>query len=106
MRLGSTALAPWLSWPLGDHSFSDGAAVRPPRTVVDHTHADVLHTIESDAAACARVFGPFPVPVRMLDAPHLAAADYLRAQGVSVSVASHDGRMGEAARALGFPLAL
>ncbi len=57
-------------------------------------------------AACARVFGPFPVPGRTLDALHLAAADYLRAQGVSVSIASYDIRMCEAARALGFPLAL
>jgi hypothetical protein len=64
-----------------------------------------LNTVELDAAACARCFSPFPAPVRTLDALHLAAADYLRAQGVQVDVASYDTRMCDAARALGFALA-
>jgi predicted nucleic acid-binding protein len=61
-----------------------------------------VHTVELDAAACVRVFSPFPVPVRTLDALHLAAADHLRAQGVDVEIASYDERLRAAARALGF----
>ncbi len=49
-----------------------------------------------------RVFSPFPVPVRTLDALHLAAADHLRAQGIDVEIASYDERLRAAARALGF----
>lgn len=46
----------------------------------------------------------FPVPVRTLDAPHLASCDYLRNQGQSVSLASYDHRMTTAARALAMPV--
>jgi hypothetical protein len=63
-----------------------------------------MSTLELDAGACARVFSPFPVPVRTLDALHLAAADHLRTQGVDVEFATYDARMCEAARALGFAI--
>jgi predicted nucleic acid-binding protein len=43
-------------------------------------------------------------PVRTLDAIHLASADFLRAQGQSVTVATYDARMAGAARAMGFEL--
>lgn len=52
----------------------------------------------------ARALEPFSRPVRTLDAIHLASADFLRAQGQEVTVATYDARMGEAARALGFEL--
>ena len=61
-----------------------------------------MSTIELDPGACGRVFSPFPIPVRTLDALHLAAADHLRMHGVDVTVASYDSRMCEAARAVGF----
>ena len=63
-----------------------------------------IGTVELDAAACTRVSSPFPVPVRTLDALHLAAADHVRARGVSVELASYDERMCEAARSLGFEI--
>lgn len=53
----------------------------------------------------ARALEPFPLPVRTLDALHLASADFLRAQGQRVSLASYDERMIAAARALRLPLA-
>lgn len=59
-------------------------------------------TIDLDLAACSRCFSPFPVPVRTLDALHLAAADYLRAQGIRVDIATYDERMRAAAEAMGF----
>lgn len=53
----------------------------------------------------ARALEPFPVPVRTLDALHLASLDFLSRAGQRVQLATYDQRMVEAARALGFPLA-
>ena len=50
-----------------------------------------------------RALDPFPAPVRTLDAIHLAAIEFIRAQGVSVQLASYDERMVDAARHLGIP---
>jgi hypothetical protein len=44
---------------------------------------------------------PFPVPVRTLDAIHLAALEFIRAQQQSVQLASYDERLVAAARLLG-----
>jgi hypothetical protein len=44
---------------------------------------------------------PFPVPVRTLDAIHLAAMEFIRAQGASVQLASYDERLVGTARLLG-----
>jgi hypothetical protein len=52
----------------------------------------------------SRAQEPFPVPVRTLDALHLASADFLRQQGVTVAMASYDSRMLGAARALELPI--
>ena len=48
-----------------------------------------------------RAAQPFPVPVRTLDALHLASMAFLREQGVPVSLASYDRRLSAAAEALG-----
>jgi len=47
---------------------------------------------------------PFPQPVRTLDALHLASADFLRASGAKLAIASYDDRLRAAAEALGFGL--
>jgi hypothetical protein len=52
----------------------------------------------------ARALDPFPVPVRTLDALHLASMAYLRANGRPVALASYDERLLHAARSLDFPL--
>ena len=52
----------------------------------------------------ARALTEFPVPVRTLDALHLASIDFLRRQGQSVELATYDRRMTDAARTLGFPI--
>ena len=54
--------------------------------------------------ALRRALQPFPIAVRTLDGLHLATIEFLRGQGESVQLASYDGRMVEAARALGVPL--
>ena len=48
-----------------------------------------------------RATEPFPVPVRSLDALHLAAMSFLDEQGVEVRVASYDRRLVAGAEALG-----
>jgi len=64
-----------------------------------------LAFLELDRPVLARALEPFPVPTRTLDALHLAAADFLRRQGVAVSVASYDERFVALARKLEFAIA-
>lgn len=52
----------------------------------------------------SRALEPFPVPVRTLDALHLASLEFLRSRGQTVELASYDDRLLAAARALGVPL--
>ena len=59
--------------------------------------------IEMVPPVLRRALDPFPAPVRTLDAIHLAAIEFIRAQGVSVQLASYDERMVGAARLLGIP---
>jgi hypothetical protein len=48
-----------------------------------------------------RVLEPFPIPVRTLDAIHLAAIEFIRSQGASLQLASYDERLVGAARQFG-----
>ena len=52
----------------------------------------------------ARALEPFPIPVRTLDALHLATMAFLREQGQRIELASYDARLLTAARALGIPI--
>jgi predicted nucleic acid-binding protein len=76
------------------------------------SHGDVTRRLldgvafeELDRDVLARALDPFPVPLRTLDALHLATLEYLRARGRRLALASFDRRMLDAARALGIPLA-
>lgn len=53
----------------------------------------------------ARALAPFPVPVRTLDALHLASIEFLRGLGQRPSLATYDQRLAVAAEALAIPLA-
>jgi predicted nucleic acid-binding protein len=53
----------------------------------------------------ARALEPFPVPVRTLDALHLASVHFLLAQGKGIELATYDERLATAARRLGITLA-
>jgi hypothetical protein len=57
--------------------------------------------IEMVGPVLTRALQPFPVPVRTLDAIHLAALEFIRAQKQSVLLASYDERLVAAARLLG-----
>lgn len=63
-----------------------------------------LAFLELAPPVLARALDPFPIPVRTLDALHLASVDFLRAQRQTVELASYDLRMIEAARRLRIPL--
>lgn len=60
-----------------------------------------LAFLELARPVLARAVEPFPLPVRTLDALHLASVEFLRAQGQRMAVASYDSRFLTAARRLG-----
>jgi len=63
-----------------------------------------LAILELTPNVLARVLEPFPLPVRTLDAMHLASADFLRGQKQKVEIASYDERMSAAALKMGFSI--
>lgn len=71
------------------------------------THGDAVRSllsrvaiVELSPAVLTRELDAFPTPVRTLDALHLASMDFLLKHGQSVSLASYDERLIDAARAL------
>jgi hypothetical protein len=57
-----------------------------------------LAFLELAPPVLARALEPFPLPVRLLDALHLASIEFLRSQRQEVSLASYDARMLSVAR--------
>jgi predicted nucleic acid-binding protein len=64
-----------------------------------------LRLLELTPSVLARALEPFPVPVRTLDALHLATIEFIRREGEAVELASYDNRLLVAAQALGVTLA-
>ena len=60
--------------------------------------------LELSPPVLARALEPLPLPVRTLDALHLASCEYLRSQGQTVALASYDRRMTDVARAMDVPV--
>lgn len=60
-----------------------------------------LVLVELSPVVLARALEPFPVPVRTLDALHLATALYLVERRARTTLATYDRRMAAAARAVG-----
>lgn len=60
--------------------------------------------LELAAPVLARALEAFPIPVRTLDALHLASLDFLSNRGQEVRLASYDDRQIEVARKLKVPL--
>jgi hypothetical protein len=72
------------------------------------SHGDMVRALlgrvallELAAPVLARALEPFPMPVRTLDAFHLASLEFLRSHGQTVRLASYDERLLSAARRLG-----
>ena len=75
------------------------------------SHAEVAHEIinriamlEMSSAVLERAVRAFPLPVRTLDALHLATFDFVWRQNHAVQLASYDRRMVKVARMMGLPL--
>ena len=75
------------------------------------THSELVRAligrvflIELDREILARAVDPFSVPVRTLDAIHLATADFMQSRGQDLRLATFDQRMQAGARALRIPL--
>ena len=60
--------------------------------------------LELTPPVLSRALAAFPVPLRTLDALHVASIEHLRGQAQNVELATYDRRMTDAARALGIPL--
>jgi predicted nucleic acid-binding protein len=63
-----------------------------------------LSMVELSPLTLRRALEPFPLPVRTLDALHLAALDYVRSQRLAVRLATYDERMARAAQAMDIAL--
>ncbi|MDQ3408207.1 MAG: PIN domain-containing protein [Chloroflexota bacterium] len=63
-----------------------------------------LAFLELAPGVLARALDPFPIPVRTLDALHLASIDFLRGMGQRPTLATYDHRLSDAATALDIPL--
>ena len=63
-----------------------------------------ISLLELAPLVLARALDPFPIPVRTLDALHLASCRFLQDRGQSIELATYDDRMANAGRALGIPL--
>jgi predicted nucleic acid-binding protein len=64
---------------------------------------DAVAVVELTPLVLARALEPFPIPVRTLDALHLATMGFLQEQGQRIELASYDARLLTAAGALGIP---
>jgi hypothetical protein len=78
---------------------------------LDRSHGDDVRALIARVSLVAlapivleRALAPFPLPVRTLDAIHLASMEYLRARGQVIELASYDQRLCSVARALNFSL--
>jgi predicted nucleic acid-binding protein len=60
-----------------------------------------LTLVELSPLVLERALEPWPMPVRTLDALHLATALYLTEQRAPITLATYDHRMAEAAQAVG-----
>lgn len=83
------------------------ATVRIRALGLERSHGEALRKalarigfLEMVGPVLERALEPFPVPVRTLEALHLASADFLREQGAEVRLATYDRGLEEAARAL------
>ena len=72
----------------------------------DETRAVIgrVALIELAPQVLARALEPFPLPLRTLDTMHLSSLLFMRERGLKIELASYDGQMLAAARALRIPL--
>ena len=80
------------------HSSNAGAILNElAKGLLEH-----LALAELSPLVLERALQPFPLPLRTLDALHLATAHYFRLLDPGLTVATYDERMAEGAQRLGF----
>lgn len=62
---------------------------------------NLVDILEMTPLVLDRALLPFPLPLRALDALHLASADWLRREGFTVEFATYDARLRQAALVMG-----
>ncbi len=90
---------PAIRSPTRLHARRLGQSHGPAREALDR-----LAVIELSPIVLERAVEPFPVPVRALDALHLATLSFLAAQRQRPALATYDSRIADAATRLGFAL--
>ena len=77
---------------------------------LSRSHGEALRSLlgrvamlELEPPVLARALEPFPMPVRTLDALHLASIEFLRGRGQTIELATYDDRLLAAARKLHIP---
>lgn len=73
-------------------------------TVAARSLLDRVAFADMSATVLNRALEPFPVPLRTLDALHLATLLFLKGQGQKVQLATYDDRMVDAAQQLRVPI--
>ena len=68
-----------------------------------HRLLDLVSMVEMVPPVLERALEPFPVPVRTLDAIHLASMVFLHDRRQEIQIASYDDRLIQASESLGFP---
>ena len=78
---------------------------------LERSHGDAVRALigrvallELATPVLGRALDPFPMPVRTLDALHLASIEFLRVRQQHVELASYDERLTAGARTLHIPL--
>jgi predicted nucleic acid-binding protein len=78
---------------------------------LEQSHGDVVRALIGRVAllelaipVLARALDPFPIPMRTLDALHLASIEFLRVRQQRIELASYDERLIAGARAMHIPL--
>ena len=67
---------------------------------------EAVEFVELSGEVLSRALEPWPIPIRTLDALHLATMEFLRRRGELIELASYDNRLLAAGQALGIAPAM
>lgn len=99
-QLASSRILQYEVWTVINSRGSSRALGEQARSLLDR-----IDSIDLEYDVLERALEPFPLPLRTLDAMHIATADYLRRERRPVKFASYDKRQLEVAKMLGLELA-
>ncbi|HET6203759.1 MAG TPA: PIN domain-containing protein [Planctomycetota bacterium] len=101
----------WTGSPVSSRLLEYEVWTRVHARELARTHEEAIRALfarvaflDLSTAVLERALEPFPVPVRTLDALHLASVEFLRRNGQKVELATYDARQAAVARRMGIPL--